>query len=87
MLETRHGKQYRCEMGDRAHRELLEVLLRHKGSVLISGYDAKLYQDMLSGWERRETYSYSQTCEKKKEVLWMNFKPEKQITLLDMGLR
>ena len=87
MLETRHGKQYRCEMDKKAHQELLEVLLQHKGSVLISGYDTELYQDMLSGWERREAYSYTQTREKKKEVLWMNFHPQKQITLLDMGLR
>lgn len=64
-----------------------EVLLQHKGSVLISGYDTGLYQDMLSGWERREAYSYTQTREKKKEVLWMNFHPQKQITLTDMGLR
>ena len=41
MLETRHGKQYRCEMDDADHEKLLEVLLEHKGPVLISGYDTE----------------------------------------------
>ena len=86
MLETRHGKQYRCEMSMEDHEELLEVLLRHKGSVLISGYDTELYQDMLWKWERRENVSYSQVCSKKKEVLWMNFKPANiQMSFEDFG--
>lgn len=86
MLETRHGKQYRCEMSMEDHKELLEVLLRHKGPVLISGYDTQLYQDMLSKWERRENVSYSQVCSLKKEVLWMNFKPANiQMSFEDFG--
>ena len=75
MLETRHGKQYRCEMKDNDHEELLKVLLEHKGSVIISGYDTELYQEMLKGWHRDERTTYSQVCSKKKEVLWMNFEP------------
>lgn len=86
MLETRHGKQYRCEMNMEDHKELLEVLLRHKGPVLISGYDTKLYQDVLCKWERRENVSYSQVCSLKKEVLWMNFKPANiQMSFEDFG--
>lgn len=86
MLETRHGKQYRCEMDAEDHEELLEALLRHKGPVLISGYDTELYQEMLRKWERRENVSYSQVCSKKKEVLWMNFKPANiQMNFEDFG--
>lgn len=85
MLETRHGKQYRCEMDDDQHEILLKALLEHKGSVLISGYDTELYQDMLKGWNRAERTAYSQTCLKKREVLWMNFEPPvKQIELAFM---
>lgn len=75
MLETRNGKQYRCEMDDDGHEELLRLLLQHKGPVLISGYDTELYRDMLAGWARYEAVAYSQVCSKKKEVLWMNFNP------------
>ena len=86
MLETRHGKQYRCEMDDMEHEELLKILLQHKGPAMISGYDTELYRDILSKWERRENTSYSQVCSKKKEVLWMNFKPVNiQMTFEDFG--
>lgn len=84
VLGTRHGKQYRCEMNDMAHEELLDVLLVHKGPVLISGYDSGLYNDRLRSWHREETTCYSQVCSKKREVLWMNFEPEKkQMSLFD----
>ena len=78
VLETRHGKQYRCEMSDQDHGELLDVLLDHKGPVLISGYDNSLYQDRLRHWHREEAVSYSQTAARRTEVIWMNFEPESQ---------
>lgn len=81
MLGTRHGKQYRHEMNDGDHEELLDNLLKHKGPVLISGYNTELYQKKLRGWYQEKTASYSQVCSKKEEVLWMNFKPDKQMRL------
>lgn len=87
MLKTRHGKQYRCEMDDKDHEKLLCLLLQHKGPVLISGYDSDLYRDMLKGWNRYETTTYSQVCSKKKEVLWMNYDaPVRQLTFEDLEL-
>lgn len=83
VLETRHGKQYRCEMDDKEQHNLLDVLLAHKGPVLLSGYDNDLYNDRLHGWYREETVCYSQVCSKKKEVLWMNFEPYGQMRLDD----
>lgn len=75
MLQTRHGKQYRHEMDDKDHEELLAILRKHKGPVLISGYDTELYRDTLSSWKRYENTAYSQVCSKKKEVLWLNYEP------------
>ncbi len=43
--------------------------------MAISGYDTKLYQDMLVGWKRHEKTSYSQVCSRKQEVLWLNYEP------------
>lgn len=84
VLSTRHGKQYRHEMDDKAQNDLLDVLLMHKGPVLISGYDNRLYNDRLKGWHKEETGCYSRTGSKKKEILWMNFEPEgRQMTLDD----
>ena len=81
VLGTRHGKQYRFEMDDKNQNDLLDTLLAHKGPVLLSGYDNKLYNDRLQGWYREETICYSQVCSKKREVLWMNFEPVKQLEL------
>lgn len=61
-------------------------MLRHKGPVLISGYDTVLYRDMLGNWERRENICYSQVGSQKKEVLWMNFEPPgRQMDFEDFG--
>jgi DNA adenine methylase len=76
MLGTRHGRQYRCEMTDEDHEELLEALLSHRGPALISGYDNPLYNDRLRGWRREEAVSYTQATKRRIEVLWMNFDPE-----------
>ena len=81
VLGTRHGKQYRYEMDDKDHGGLLDVLLGHKGPVLLSGYDSDLYNDRLRGWHREEAVSYSQISSRKTEVLWMNFEPEEQMKL------
>lgn len=83
VLGTRSGKrkQYQCEMDDREHIILLDVLMSHKGPVLLSGYDNALYNDRLRGWHREERTCYSQVCSKKREVLWMNFEPLEQMSL------
>lgn len=85
VLGTRHGKQYRYEMEDKDQNDLLDVLLAHKGPVLLSGYDNKLYNSRLEGWCREETTCYSQVCSKKREILWMNFEPARQMSLFEMG--
>lgn len=82
VLGTRHGKQYRCEMEDIEQNDLLDVLLVHKGPVLLSGYDNDLYNDRLKEWHREETSCYSQIGNKTKEVLWMNFEPAVQMNFL-----
>ena len=83
VLSTRHGKQYRCEMDDMGHDVLLDVLIAHKGPVILSSYDNTLYNDRLQGWHREETTCYSQVCSRKKEVIWMNFEPTVQMSVFD----
>lgn len=81
LLKTRHGKQYRHEMTDKDHMELLEVLKSHRGPVLLSGYDSKLYNDALKDWYRDESGAIAQTATRRREVLWMNFEPSGQESL------
>ena len=86
MLDTRHGKQYRYEMDAGDHESLLALLLKHKGPVIISGYETELYNNMLAGWSRYKTTAYSQVCSKKKETIWMNCSPPaKQMSFEDYG--
>lgn len=86
MLKTRHGKQYKCEMSDKDHEALLDVLLKHTGPVIISGYDTPLYNSMLKNWNKFDTICYSQVCSKKREVLWINYDPpERQMNFDDYG--
>lgn len=75
VLSTRHGKQYRYELDDQGHSALLDVLLVHRGPVVLSGYDNDIYRDRLKGWRREETVCYTQVGSRKQEVVWMNFEP------------
>lgn len=52
ILETRKQKKYYAvEPGDEYHKELVDVLLRVKGNVVLSGYDHPIYTQLLAyGW-------------------------------------
>lgn len=78
LLETRNGKQYRCEMTDGDHADLLEMLKAHRGPVVLSGYDSALYNDILHDWYRTEATSHTLRTAARREVLWTNFEPEIQ---------
>ena len=81
ILSTRLGKQYRCEMTDDDHLQLLDTLKRHKGPVLISGYQSSMYDAELQGWHQETVITTDQLSRPRKEVLWMNFEPMEQMTL------
>ncbi len=84
MLSTRHGKQYRMEMEDKDHEPLLDALLKHKGYVVISGYDTPLYNAILKGWSKHMRVSSTFAHSGKPEIIWMNFEPQiKQLSLAD----
>ena len=72
MLGTRTGKQYKYEMTDTDHIELLQVLNEHPGPVLLSGYDSEIYNDFLRCWSRTETDARAEHAMPRKEVLWLN---------------
>ena len=84
LLGTRRAKQYKCEMDDVEHIELLTVLQKSQAKIMISGYASDLYDDMLTGWRRRELASHAEMGKPRTEIIWMNYEPEKQICLGDM---
>lgn len=81
LMETRYGEQYRKEMTEQDHLELLECLLKHKGPVLLSGYRSALYDEMLNGWYMETITCRNQRSDVAEECLWMNFDPPAQMHL------
>ena len=81
LLSTRSREQYNHEMSEEQHIELLEALLKHKGYVMISGYDSDLYNEMLKGWYKTEQDFYTQNIQQRTDYLWMNFQPCGQLSL------
>jgi len=81
LLRTRTSKQYRYEMTDDDHIELLEALLDHPGPVILSGYDNDLYNDMLKGWAKESTNAQAEHGSPRTETIWMNYEPIQQIKL------
>lgn len=75
MPETRdNGADYRHEMTDGDHRDLLIVLRSLTARVILSGYPSALYADALSGWTRIERETHADGARNRIEVLWCNFK-------------
>ena len=72
VLGTRTGKQYKYEMTDMDHVELLQVLNNHPGPVLLSGYDSEIYNDFLENWSRTEIDARAEHSMPRKEILWIN---------------
>ena len=73
VLSTRRKRrQYKHEMSDADHVDLLDALDTHPGPVLLSGYDHLLYNDRLHNWERRTCRAMAEGGRAREEVLWLN---------------
>ena len=73
LLNTRSGKQYRYEMNEQDHMDLLATLMDHKGYVILSGYPSEMYDCELRGWNKITRKAYNQNSDRRTEVLWCNF--------------
>lgn len=83
LLSTRKGKkQYPYEMTEDDHVELLEALRQHQGTVMLSGYDNELYNDLLGGWGKIQMPARATGNKPRMETLWTNY--DVQISLLDI---
>lgn len=73
LTNTRKNYLYKHEMTEEQHVDLLNVLLKHKGKVLISGYDNDLYNKMLVGWHKEQKGTLGEGGVQRIETLWMNY--------------
>ena len=83
LLGTRGGKQYKHEMSDEEHEEMLQKAIGSKAKIMISGYASEMYDDMLAGWRRKEFQSHAEMGSKRTEVVWMNYESGQMELRLD----
>ena len=83
VLSTRAGrKQYRYEMSDQEHEDMLEKAIRSKAKIMISGYDCELYDFFIGDWNKVQITARAQDNKRRTETLWMNYDLEEvQLTL------
>ena len=85
VLETRTGSEgiYAYEMSDEEHKELVDICLRLKGKVILSGYQNPIYRKLEeSGWIRLDkevalrakVVEKGQEKPKRVESVWLNYK-------------
>lgn len=83
MLGTRSGKQYMHEMTDAEHEELLQTITQSRAKIMISGYETDMYNDYLSGWDKRQFSSCAEHGKPRVETVWMNYKADLQMNFGD----
>lgn len=71
VLSTRSGKNYNYEMTDEDHVKLLKALIKHKGPVVLSGYDNPIYGDYLKHWNKFTFDALAEKGKKRTEVIWV----------------
>ncbi|GGC84403.1 DNA adenine methylase [Enterococcus wangshanyuanii] len=82
LLETRSKRLYQHEYSISDHEELLDLLTKFKGNVILSGYESKMYEKALIDWNKISFGVQAETGAKRTEVLWMNYDPPGQLSLL-----
>ena len=78
---NRKQKQYRHEMEDEDHEELLKAILQSQAKIMISGYGSDMYDGYLQGWRKECFASCADGGKPRQEVVWMNYELDAQIGL------
>lgn len=82
LQETRQSfNDYRFELDNQMHVDLIDMLLKTKSKVLLSGYDNSIYSKLESaGWHKKQFETYCSTGlnkdgsrPKRTETVWFNY--------------
>lgn len=76
-------KQYKHEMTDADHEELLKLILQSPAKIMVAGYETEMYNDYLHGWEKRSFPGAAEGGTTRTEVIWMNYQQEYQMNIFD----
>ena len=85
LLGTRASKrkQYKHEMTDADHEELLKTILQSRAKIMISGYESDMYNEYLKDWHKEQFTSCSEGGSPRQEVIWMNYEQNIQMSIFD----
>lgn len=73
LANTRIQKHYKCEFDQpEQHEKLLKLCLEHRGYCIISSYANDLYDEMLTGWEKRSMKVATNSGGSRIETVYMN---------------
>ena len=86
VLETRTRKDGygQHEFTEEHHRQLADMLTRHKGTAVISGYRSDLYAELYEavGWQRVDSEQYqTNSGAARVESLWLSPETQRRLTL------
>ncbi len=76
LQSIRKRNMYKCEMTDKQHIELLELIKQSKSKICLSAYDNELYNDYLKDWYTDEKRTTAQMGKQRTEKLYMNYPPD-----------
>lgn len=74
VMDTRAdpGKDYRHEMTDADHKELVHFLRGLKGHVMVSGYRSEIYEKAFKDWRRVDKAALADGARNRVESLWLS---------------
>lgn len=77
-------QQYRHEMSNEEHQEMLEYIRKLSGYVVLSAYANEMYDEILKDWYKVKKEALADGAKKRTEVLWIspNTPINKQLDLL-----
>lgn len=71
---TRKSNQkYMIEMSDKDHEKMIDLILKSKAKIMLSGYDNEIYNKLVENkWNRLELESPNSCCDAT-EYVWINY--------------
>lgn len=84
VLETRTKRHYKHEMNMDDHLTLLDLLDKHPGPVILSGYEHEVYNDILKDWHKESLQVLAEAGAKRNEILWINPVAAEQVQQMNM---
>lgn len=85
LKETRSNMHYEHEMAkENEHKQLLELILKHKGPVVMSSYSNKLYDEILvleHGWDKHSIRVQTNAGHSSIECIYLNSVCNREINL------